>query len=112
VLLAPIRVGGGTSYKILESMSCGTPVVTMELSAKAIEAKDEHDIMVGNSPEELAEKTLELLTNESMYETISKNGRMLIEKNYTWKEIAKKLEEVYNRVFSSSLRGGTTKQSQ
>ena len=98
VQLAPIRVGGGTSYKILESMSCGTPVVTMALSAKAIEAKDGHDIMVGSSPEELAEKTMELLINENVYETVSRNGRMLIEKNYTWKEIAKKLEEVYKSV--------------
>lgn len=100
VLLAPIRVGGGTSYKILESMSCGTPVVTMELSANAIEAKDEHDIMVGKTPEELAQKTIQLLTDDALYEKISKNGRALIEKNYTWKAIAKKLEEVYEKVRS------------
>src|SRR6185436_3844359 len=47
VLLAPIRVGGGTSYKILESMSCGTPVVTMPMSAQAIHAQDGEEIMVG-----------------------------------------------------------------
>jgi glycosyltransferase involved in cell wall biosynthesis len=49
VLLAPIRVGGGTSYKILESMSCGTPVVTMPLSANAINAMDGENIMVGRT---------------------------------------------------------------
>ncbi|MGI8420346.1 MAG: glycosyltransferase family 4 protein [Candidatus Levyibacteriota bacterium] len=98
VLLAPIRVGGGTSYKILESMSCGTPVVTMNLSANALEANDQQDIMVGGTPEELASKTLDLLINESIYKKISKNGRTLIENNYTWKEIAKKLEAVYESV--------------
>src|SRR6185369_12234505 len=54
ILLAPIRVGGGTSFKILESMSCGTPVVTMPLSAQAINAQDEEQIMVGKTAEELA----------------------------------------------------------
>jgi len=31
ILLAPIRVGGGTNIKILEAMACGTPVVTTDL---------------------------------------------------------------------------------
>lgn len=95
ILLAPIRIGGGTSYKILEAMSCGTPVVTMHLSAKSILATDKHDIMVGETPEELAVRTLHLLQDHETYERISKRGRELVEKNYTWKAIAKKLDEVY-----------------
>jgi glycosyltransferase involved in cell wall biosynthesis len=95
VLLAPIRVGGGTSYKILESMACGTPVVTMQMSADAIHAKDGEHLMVGQTAEELAQKTLHVLQNEEVYEKIAQNGRELIEEHYSWKEIARKLEEVY-----------------
>ncbi|HSX09821.1 MAG TPA: glycosyltransferase family 4 protein [Candidatus Saccharimonadales bacterium] len=95
VLLAPIRVGGGTSYKILESMSSGTPVVTMKLSADAIDAKDGENIVVGATADILAQKTVDLLTDQNLYKTITKNGRDLIGKNYTWAEIGKKLEEVY-----------------
>jgi polysaccharide biosynthesis protein PslH len=95
LLLAPIRVGGGTSYKILESMSSGTPVVSMQMSADALGAHNEHDLMVGQNEKELAEKSLQLLSDESLYREISKNGRELVEKNYTWEEIGKKLDEVY-----------------
>ncbi len=95
MLLAPIRVGGGTSYKILESMSCGTPVVTTELSAEAINATDEKNILVGKTAEELAKKTLKVLSDPKLYKTIAKNGRKLIEENYTWKKIANDLEKVY-----------------
>lgn len=95
VLLAPIRVGGGTSYKILESMSSGTPVVTMQLSADAISAKNGESIMIGSDANDLAQKSVSLLTDEKLYRLISRNGRALIETNYTWKEIGKKLEEVY-----------------
>lgn len=95
ILLAPIRVGGGTSYKILESMSSGTPVVTMQMSAEALGAKNEQDVLVGNNARELAERCKELLQSERLYKHIAKNGRVLVEKNYTWKEIGKKLEEVY-----------------
>jgi glycosyltransferase involved in cell wall biosynthesis len=97
VLLAPIRIGGGTSYKILESMSSGTPVVTMQMSADALSAKDEQNLMVGNTSQELAEKSLSLLSDDALYKTIAKNGRELVEKNYTWKEIGKKLEEAYQK---------------
>jgi glycosyltransferase involved in cell wall biosynthesis len=100
ILLAPIRIGGGTSYKILESMSSGTPVVTMQMSADALNAKDGQDISVGNSAKELAEKSLALLTEDTLYKMIAKKGRELVEKNYTWKEIGGKLEEVYEKVVS------------
>lgn len=97
VLLAPIRVGGGTSYKILESMSCGTPVITMPLSAKALNAKDGTEILVGDNAENLAEKTVDILKKESLYTHISEKGRSFIEKNYTWKEISEKLNAVYEQ---------------
>jgi glycosyltransferase involved in cell wall biosynthesis len=97
VLIAPIRVGGGTSYKILESMSCGTPVVTMSMSAAALDAKDGRDIIVGQNAADIAEKTVNLITNNEKYRTISSNGRELVERNYTWQEIGKKLDEAYHK---------------
>lgn len=97
MLLAPIRVGGGTSYKILESMSCGTPVVTMQMSATALDATDGRELMVGQTAQELAEKSVQLLTDNHLYATLSKNGRALVEKSYTWKEIGTDLEEVYHK---------------
>ncbi|HUQ85023.1 MAG TPA: glycosyltransferase family 4 protein [Candidatus Limnocylindrales bacterium] len=98
VLLAPIRVGGGTSYKILESMCCGTPVVATSLSANAVGAKDGENIMVAEDAKELAKKTVEVLEDNNLYENIAKNGRKLIEENYTWKRIAKDLERVYSEL--------------
>jgi polysaccharide biosynthesis protein PslH len=96
ISLVPIRVGGGTSYKILESMSCGTPVVTMPMSASALHANDEEHLMVGKTAEELAKKTVALFENDNVYKEIAKNGRKLIEENYSWKEIAKELEGIYH----------------
>lgn len=98
ILLSPIRVGGGTSYKILESMSCGTPVVITSLSASAIDARDGDTVMIGKNAVELAEKTIELLQNNSLYEEISKNARKLIEERYTWKKIAVNLDDVYKEL--------------
>lgn len=98
VLLAPIRIGGGTSYKILEAMSCGTPVVTTTLSADAIEAKDGEHVMIGETASELAEKTVNILSDKILYEQLATNGRKLIEERYTWGKIAKELERIYESI--------------
>ncbi len=97
ILLAPIRIGGGTSYKILESMASGTPVVTRKMSAESILAQDNEEIMVGQSAEELAGKSVTLLIDPGLYKKIALNARVLIEKKYTWKKIAKVLESVYEQ---------------
>lgn len=97
-LLSPIRVGGGTSYKILEALSVGTPVIITPLSAQSLGLKDKKEALVGQTAEEIAAKALQLLHDVNIYEKISKSGREFIEKNYTWKIIAQKLEEVYEKV--------------
>ena len=95
LLLSPIRIGGGTSYKILESMASGTPVVTMDMSAQSLSATDRKEILIGGSEGELAQKVIELTEDNMIYKKISTGGRMLIENKYSWKEIAKELDKVY-----------------
>jgi glycosyltransferase involved in cell wall biosynthesis len=97
ILLAPIRVGGGTSYKVLESMSCGTPTVITPLSAQALHAADGQESQIGATADELANKVTQLLHDPKLYEKISRNGRKFIEDKYTWKAIVKKLEKVYQQ---------------
>lgn len=95
ILLAPIRVGGGTSYKIIEAMAVGTPVVTTTLGHEGIEAEKDSDILVADTPEAMVQAVTQLLSNVELYKQISMNARRAIEKTYDWKEIAKSLEKVY-----------------
>ena len=95
ILLAPIRVGGGTSFKILEAMASGVAVVTTSLGIEGIDAKGNKEVLIADSPERLADQTIRLLQNQAEYDMLVKNARILIEKKYDWKEIAKKLEIVY-----------------
>ena len=58
VLLAPLRVKGGTNLKILESMACGTPVITTDLGNQGIDAKPDKEILIANTKEEMLNKLL------------------------------------------------------
>lgn len=96
VLLAPKRVGGGTSYKTLEAMAVGTPVVTNNLGLEGLKIEKVRDILVAQSPKELAENTISLLTDKKKYQQLSQQSRQAIEKTYDWLAIVKDLEAVYS----------------
>ena len=95
ILLSPIRVGGGTNFKILESMASGTPVITTGLGNDGINAKDREEIIICEKPEEFVSKALLLLSDDYLYEKLSRNGRKFIEKNFDWRNIAQKLDNIY-----------------
>lgn len=98
VLFAPIRVAGGTSYKMLEAMASGVPVVTTPLGIEGISAVENKDVILGDSEDELIEAFLQLLQDQNLYEAIAKNARALVESMYDWKYITRKLEAVYQSV--------------
>lgn len=97
ILLAPIKVGGGSSYKILEAMSSGVPVVTTSLGARGVQGSDGKNLLVGEEAQILAKQVVTLLENHEQYDNIRTNARKLIESEFTWESITKKLESVYEQ---------------
>lgn len=97
VLLAPIRVGGGTSFKILEAMASGVPVVTTSLGIEGIEVKDGKEVFIADNTEDIVEIILSIFENGDKVNKIRENARKLIEEKYNWEKIAVKLEDVYQK---------------
>ena len=94
-MLSPIRVGGGISFKILEAMASGVPVVTTGLGNEGIGGQDRVHLLTSENSKGLATNVTELLKDKNMYKEIALNARKFIEENYEWRGIAKKLDSVY-----------------
>ncbi len=97
LLIAPIRVGGGTSFKILEAMASGVPVITTPLG-NAMGAKENSEIVIAKTSEDFVQSIKRLLEDEKFYETISTNARKLVEEKFNWEKISQDLNSVYESV--------------
>jgi glycosyltransferase involved in cell wall biosynthesis len=98
VLLAPIRNGRGTKYKVLEAMASNTPVVTTRLGIEGIEALDKKAVLLAESPQGLAEKTTAILTDKNLSHRLAVNAKKLVVNKYSWEAISQKLDTIYQRL--------------
>ncbi len=94
ILLAPIRLGGGTKFKILESMAAGLPVVTTPKGIEGLGA-DSNGILVAQNADDLVAKTVHLLNNALVRREISRKEKKFVRQNFDWKDIAVKLDRIY-----------------
>lgn len=95
ILLAPLEVGGGSSYKIIEAMASGVPVVTTELGVNGIAATPQKHALVGKTDEEIADGVRKILQNPDLSAKMIDAAREFIEKTYNWQVITEALENVY-----------------
>jgi len=95
VFVAPLRSGSGTKIKILNAMAQASAVVTTSVGAEGIEARNGHELVVADSPEKFASKTVELLNNPDAAATMGRNARRLMEERYDWEVINRSICQLY-----------------
>lgn len=98
VLLAPIRNGRGTKYKILEAMATKTPIIGTRLATEGINVKNGQHALIANNGQELAEKTISLLRDYKLSQRLAENAYELVAGEYNWKKISDSLDKVYQEV--------------
>ncbi len=102
VSVVPLRVGGGTRLKIIESMALGTPVVSTSKGAEGLDVADGENILMADEPREFAARVLELLKSPALRRKIAAGGRRLVESRYDWRITGEKLSTLVERAVSSA----------
>jgi polysaccharide biosynthesis protein PslH len=97
-LVVPLRIGGGTRLKILESMALGTPVVSTTLGAAGLGLIHERTAMLADDPQEFAACTVRLMRSEQLRETIAENAREYVSQNFGWDRSVEAMERVLHSV--------------
>jgi glycosyltransferase involved in cell wall biosynthesis len=94
IFIAPMQIGTGLQNKLLEAMAMEIPCVTTQLANNALGATANEQILIGNTPEEIARQIERLLTEPDLVTKISSNGRRFVTENYNWKSATEKLENL------------------
>jgi len=98
VLLAPIRNGRGTKYKVLEAMASQVPVVTTQLGIEGVEAVNNQSVLVAEGAQALAQKTIQVLTNKSLAQKLAVKAKKLVYDKYNWQVISRQLDKIYQQL--------------
>jgi len=91
-VLVPIRVGGGTRFKILEAMAMGKAIVSTALGAEGIGASSGKELLVCDDAASFAAAAVRLLSAPSLASQLGASARAFVEQRYSWIAIAEKLE--------------------
>ncbi len=91
VFIAPMRMGTGLQNKLLEAMAMKTPCVTTPLANAALKAREKEEILIGETPRELADALLYLLENPGQRRQMAERAYAFVKKNFHWREATKPL---------------------
>lgn len=97
IFIFPLRIGGGTNFKILEAMACGIPVVAFSDRVKELGIHHNKETLIANNAGEFCDHINKLLTDAQKRKTLSLNARTFVEENYSWKIIGKKLNTFWKK---------------
>jgi glycosyltransferase involved in cell wall biosynthesis len=96
--VVPIRVGGGTRLKILDSWAMGKAVVSTPAGCEGLNAVDGENVLVRDTPEGLADAILEVLGDRRLRGRLGAAGRRTVEELYSWRRVGTLLREIYWRL--------------
>jgi len=97
VFVVPLRSGGGTRLKVLDALALEVPVVSTTTGAEGITVSDGENIILADTPEDIANAVLRLFDDRSMVKKLCENGRKLVYEHYAWDIIGKKIISVYTK---------------
>lgn len=103
-------ISEGFPYTVIESMSCGIPVVSTDVGGVK-EALDE-DCGFTCKPkdaEEIGEKVLRLLRDEQLRKEMARNSREKVLNNFTLDKFIGDYETVYKDINSGDFKKNETK---
>lgn len=96
MLLAPIRVGGGTKYKIIESMACGLPVITTRDGTLGFRFTNGKELWIADTPGDVV-RAVDDIIRSTVRKKILRTARDHAEREYSWETISGLLEGVWKK---------------
>jgi glycosyltransferase involved in cell wall biosynthesis len=96
VTIAPLRGGGGSRLKILESMAFGRAMVSTTIGAEGLRVRHDEHILIADDCHQFAESIHSLLADSARRQSLTQNARGLVEEHYDWESLASRYLTIYD----------------
>jgi polysaccharide biosynthesis protein PslH len=97
--IVPLRIGGGTRLKIVESMAMGTPVISTTIGAQGLDLCHKDDILLADRPEDFVHETARSLKDGSLRQSLEQRGIETVLTRFSWPTLGRELLSVYEKHF-------------
>jgi glycosyltransferase involved in cell wall biosynthesis len=102
-LVVPLRIGGGSRLKILESLASGTPVISTRIGAEGLHLDAGEHFTQVETIDEMADAIITDMGDPKRMFQQASAGRQQVLRLYDWNVLANRLEQLWYRC----AQGGT-----
>ncbi|ACU37545.1 glycosyltransferase family 4 protein [Actinosynnema mirum] len=104
VVVAPLRVGGGTRIKILEGFASGIPVVSTTVGCEGLGGEDAVHLRIEDDSEAFADAVARLLRDGDARRSLAERARALYEQRYTPQAVNEAVHRLVEQVTSQAAQ--------
>lgn len=97
VYVCPIMDGGGTKLKVLDALAMEKALVAHEIACEGIRVEDGKHVIFADSVNEYIDAIMFLIDNEELRIKMGRDGRRLVEEEYSYHKVGKNLSELYQQ---------------
>ncbi len=106
IAIVPLRIGSGVRVKILELMAMGVVVVSTSLGAEGIAVRHGDQLIIADSPNDMAAEIQRLLGSPDELRRIAVNARTFVETNHSERAIGSIVDASYQTLLETRGRDG------
>lgn len=106
--VCPMLSGSGMQFKVIEAMATATPVVATPFALGGLGVTEGKHLVVARTSEQFAQEVVSLLEDKKRRETLTSHGLEFVRERYSWDELVRQLEDVYEKAINSKAASGLT----
>lgn len=102
IYVCPIRDGGGTKLKILDSFAMGMATVAHPIACEGIDVEEGTNVLFASTPGDFVEKISLLTADAELRKSLGEKARQTVVKKYAYTAIGENLSSEYLRIIKKT----------
>jgi len=102
IMVVPLFSGSGIRIKIVEAMAAGKAIITTPIGAEGINCEKGQHLLISKDANSFTDAIVKLCNDKVLRDNLSKNARMLVDKEHDNIKLMQKLTTFYNELLNKN----------